>query len=153
MTNANTNNLDIETKLDRENKIELQNIATRLNIENRLNIDNRLNNYENKDTQYISKTLKEADIIKGIELDSSSCSANSTISDFLNLNIIRGGSKMFKGGGCGCSGMSGGCLTCKKGVKNITLIYKTFHVIIPDLYSKYNKDVSMKGIAKKVKKV
>ena len=144
MTNANTN-LDIEAKLDREAKIEIQNIATRLNIENRLNIDNRLNDY--KDTEYTGP----ADIIKGIEIDSSSCSANSTIADILNLNIIRGGSKMFNGGGCGCSGMSGGCLTCKKGVKNITLIYKTFHVIIPDLYSKYKKDASMKGISKKAK--
>lgn len=148
MTNANTNNnLDIEAKLAREAEIEIQNIATRSNIEDRLNIDNRLNDYN--DTEYTGP----ADIIKGIEIDSSSCSANPSIADILNLNIIRGGSKMFNGGGCGCSGMSGGCLTCKKGVKNITLIYKTFHVIIPDLYSKYKKDASMKGIAKKVKKV
>ena len=124
-------------------------IKTKLDIDTKLAIDNRLNDY--KDTEYTGP----ADIIKGIEIDSSSCSANSTIADILNLNTIRGGSKnkMINGGGCGCSGMSGGCFTCKKGVKNITLIYKTVHVIIPELYSKYNKDASMKGISKKAKKV
>ena len=123
-------------------------IKTKLDIDTKLAIDNRLNDYNN-DTEYTGP----ANIIKGIEIDSSSCSANSTIADILNLNTIRGGSKMINGGGCGCSGMSGGCFTCKKGVKNITLIYKTVHVIIPELYSKYNKDASMKGISKKVKNV
>ena len=121
-----------------------------------LDINNRLNDYNTQDsldyTKFISKEIVP-DIIKEKESDISSCTENSSIADILNLNTIRGGSKMIKGGGCGCSGMSGGCLTCKKGVKNITLIYKTVHVIIPELYSKYNKEASMKGISKKAKKV
>ena len=121
----------------------------------KLDINNRLNDYNTQDsldyTKFISKAVVP-DIIKEKELDFSSCSVNSSIADILNLNTIRGGSKMINGGGCGCSGMSGGCFTCKKGVKNITLIYKTVHVIIPELYSKYNKDASMKGISKKAKK-
>ena len=122
-------------------------IKTKLDIDTKLAIDNRLNDYNN-DTEY-----KGPDIIKEKESDLSSCTENSSIADILNLNTIRGGSKMINGGGCGCSGMSGGCFTCTKGVKNITLIYKTVHVIIPELYSKYNKDASMKGISKKVKNV
>lgn len=39
---------------------------------------------------------------------------------------------------------TGGCFTCKKGVKNITHIYSTVHIIIPTLYSKYKKGISMK---------
>ena len=137
---------------------------TNTNDNTKLDIDNRL--YEYEDTPYINKTLQNADIIKGIydtkpeapvddkydEINSQNCSANSTIVDILNLNTIRGGSKMINGGGCGCAGMSGGCLSCKKGVKNIMVIYKTVHVIIPELYSKYKKDADMKGITKKVKK-
>ena len=41
---------------------------------------------------------------------------------------------------------TGGCFTCKKGVKNITHIYSTVHIIIPTLYSKYKKGISMKVI-------
>jgi hypothetical protein len=40
--------------------------------------------------------------------------------------------------------MTGGCFTCKKGIKNITHIYSTIHIIIPTLYSKYKKGVSLK---------
>jgi hypothetical protein len=133
----------------------ITNTDNELVVNPRTQVDNRLNEYNAQDsldyTKFISKELVP-DIIKEKELDSSSCSVNSTIADILNLNTIRGGSKMIKGGGCGCSGMSGGCFTCKKGVKNITLIYKTVHVIIPELYSKYNKEASMKGISKKAKK-
>jgi hypothetical protein len=39
---------------------------------------------------------------------------------------------------------TGGCFTCKKGIKNITHIYSTVHIIIPTLYSKYKKGISMK---------
>ena len=46
--------------------------------------------------------------------------------------------------------MTGGCFTCKKGIKNITHIYSTIHIIIPTLYSKYKKGVSLK-VAKPVK--
>jgi hypothetical protein len=42
--------------------------------------------------------------------------------------------------------MMGGCFTCKKGVKNITHIYSTIHIIIPTLYGKYKKGVSMKAV-------
>jgi len=45
---------------------------------------------------------------------------------------------------------NGGCFTCKKGIKNITHIYSTVHIIIPTLYSKYKKGISMKE--KKIKK-
>ena len=67
------------------------------------------------------------------------------------------------GGGCGC-GMkggssggkyTGGCFTCKKGVKNITLIYSGIHIIIPKLYSKYHaaKAAKTAKAAKKAKAV
>jgi hypothetical protein len=126
---------------------ELDNIRARADIRlNEYNIQDTLDN-----TKFINKTAVP-DIIKEKEGDLSSCSNNSTIADILNLNTIRGGSKMINGGGCGCSGMSGGCFTCKKGAKNIMLIYKTVHVVIPELYSKYKKDAGMKGIAKKIKK-
>jgi hypothetical protein len=126
---------------------ELDNIRARADIRlNEYNIQDSLDN-----TKFINKTAVP-DIIKEKEGDLSSCSNNSTIADILNLNTIRGGSKMINGGGCGCSGMSGGCFTCKKGAKNIMLIYKTVHVVIPELYSKYKKDAGMKGIAKKIKK-
>jgi hypothetical protein len=46
--------------------------------------------------------------------------------------------------------MTGGCFTCKKGIKNITHIYSTIHIIIPTLYSKYKKGVSLK-VAKPMK--
>ena len=47
--------------------------------------------------------------------------------------------------------ITGGCFTCKKGVKNITHIYSTIHIIIPTLYTKYKKGISLKS-AKVVKK-
>jgi hypothetical protein len=75
-----------------------------------------------------------------VEYNSGVCTAgNITVADILNLSSIRGGCKM----SCGC-GMKGGCLTCKDGVKNITHIYKTVHIIIPELYSKYNSDLIKK---------
>ena len=46
--------------------------------------------------------------------------------------------------------ISGGCFKCKKGVKNIIHIYRSVHIIIPTLYSKYKKGISMKE--KKIKK-
>lgn len=46
--------------------------------------------------------------------------------------------------------MTGGCFTCKKGIKNITHIYSTIHIIIPTLYSKYKKGVNLK-VAKPAK--
>ena len=46
--------------------------------------------------------------------------------------------------------ISGGCFKCKKGVKNIIQIYRSVHIIIPTLYSKYKKEISMKE--KKIKK-
>jgi hypothetical protein len=42
--------------------------------------------------------------------------------------------------------MMGGCFNCKKGIKNITHIYSTIHIIIPTLYGKYKKGVSMKAV-------
>jgi hypothetical protein len=95
------------------------------------------------------------------------CSISAPV-NFLYLSTIRGGRKMSSeanganganganeatviggggcGGGCGCgmkggsggSEYTGGCFTCKKGVKNITLIYSGIHIIIPKLYSKYH---------------
>jgi len=50
------------------------------------------------------------------------------------------------GTGAGDPAMTGGCFTCKKGVKNITHIYSTIHIIIPTLYSKYKKGVSLKPV-------
>ncbi len=66
------------------------------------------------------------------------------------------------GGGCGCgmkggssSGSgeyTGGCFTCKKGVKNITLIYSGIHIIIPKLYSKYHSAKAAKATKTTIKK-
>lgn len=95
------------------------------------------------------------------------CSISAPV-NFLYLSTIRGGRKMSEanntsmsgggcGGGCGC-GMKGGsgsggkyyggCFTCKKGVKNITLIYSGIHIIIPKLYSKYQSANAIKKAAK-----
>ena len=88
-----------------------------------------------------------------IDKNALNCSVSAPV-NFLYLPTIRGGRKMnsmggevMNGGGCGC-GMNGGsrnnkeyvggCFTCKKGVKNITLIYRGIHIIIPKLYSKYH---------------
>ena len=95
------------------------------------------------------------------------CSVSAPV-NFLYLSTIRGGRKMngevIVGGGCGCGmkggggGMNGGCFTCKKGVKNITLIYSGIHIIIPKLYSKYHaaktaKTAKTASLAKKAKAV
>ena len=105
-----------------------------------------------------------------VDANSKNCEQSSHV-DFLYLSTIRGGRKMKRGGGCGCNmtggdndydddidnddldnenSMNGGCFTCKKGVKNITHIYSSVHIIIPTLYSKYKKGISMKD--KKIKK-
>ena len=96
-----------------------------------------------------------------IDKNALNCSISAPV-NFLYLSTIRGGRKMnsdasevnsmngevmngevMNGGGCGCGMnggniMNGGCFTCKKGVKNITLIYRGIHIIIPKLYSKYH---------------
>ena len=96
-----------------------------------------------------------------IDKNALNCSISAPV-NFLYLSTIRGGRKMnseseannmsgnvmnggnvMSGGGCGCgmnggNVMNGGCFTCKKGVKNITLIYSGIHIIIPKLYSKYH---------------
>ena len=121
-----------------------------------------------------------------IDNNALNCSVSAPV-NFLYLSTIRGGRKMnsdasevnsmngevmsgevMSGGGCGC-GMNGGsrnnkeyvggCFTCKKGVKNITLIYSGIHIIIPKLYSKYHaakaektaKTAKTASIAKKPK--
>jgi hypothetical protein len=100
------------------------------------------------------------------------CSISAPV-NFLYLSTIRGGRKMNSseiteessgggcgggsvsgggcGGGCGCGikgggscKYTGGCFTCKKGVKNITLIYSGIHIIIPKLYSKYHAEKTAK---------
>ena len=48
-------------------------------------------------------------------------------------------------GDAGNAAITGGCFTCKKGIKNITHIYSTIHIIIPTLYGKYKKGVSLKA--------
>ena len=48
-------------------------------------------------------------------------------------------------GDVGNAAITGGCFTCKKGIKNITHIYSTIHIIIPTLYGKYKKGVSLKA--------
>ena len=83
-----------------------------------------------------------------IDKNALNCSISAPV-NFLYLSTIRGGRKMnsdasgevmsgevMSGGGCGCgmnggNVMNGGCFTCKKGVKNITLIYSGIHIIIP----------------------
>jgi hypothetical protein len=61
-------------------------------------------------------------------------------------------------GGSGSSGndaYTGGCFTCPKGTKEISIIYGTIHVVIPSLYKKYKnakrKAKSVKPVAKKAK--
>ena len=101
-----------------------------------------------------------------IDANAINCTISTPV-NFLYLSTIRGGRKMNEdvnvtsGGGCGCGKMGGGgdgdgssgeyvggCFTCKKGVKNITHIYSSVHIIIPKLYSKYkNKEaVSLKSL-------
>jgi hypothetical protein len=91
------------------------------------------------------------------------CSISAPV-NFLYLSTIRGGRKMNGEvkeaivGGCGC-GMKGGgsnkylggCFTCKKGTKNIALIYSGIHIIIPKLYSKYHTENATKAV-KAIKK-
>ena len=55
-------------------------------------------------------------------------------------------------GDAGNAAITGGCFTCKKGIKNITHIYSTIHIIIPTLYGKYKKGVSLK-VPKAVKTI
>lgn len=124
-----------------------------------------------------------------IDKNALNCSISAPV-NFLYLSTIRGGRKMnndtngannmggevmsgevMSGGGCGCgmnggnvmkggNVMNGGCFTCKKGVKNITLIYSGIHIIIPKLYSKYHaakaakaaKTAKTASVAKKPKK-
>ena len=62
--------------------------------------------------------------------------------DYLYLSTIRGGSKMV--GNCGCD-MKGGCLSCKKGAKNLMHIYRVVHIIIPSLYIKYKQGKEKAG--------
>jgi hypothetical protein len=96
-----------------------------------------------------------------VDEKSQNCDAiNASPIDLLYSPIVRGGRKMV--GSCGCSSMTGGgssgssgsivggiggygnstgiiggCFSCKKGIKNITYIYSTIHIVIPQLYSKY----------------
>jgi hypothetical protein len=94
-----------------------------------------------------------------VDEKSQNCDAiNASSIDLLYSPIVRGGRKMV--GSCGCSSMTGGggdsgnivggiggygnstgiiggCFSCKKGIKNITYIYSTIHIVIPQLYSKY----------------
>ena len=104
------------------------------------------------------------------DTNSLNCTTSSAV-NFLYLSTIRGGRKMNGGCGCGMKGgmsesgdmsgdmsggmgesseYSGGCFTCKKGVKKITHIYSTIHIIIPKLYNKYNNE-RVKKAAKTMK--
>jgi hypothetical protein len=120
------------------------------------NIDTTTRDYEQQDKEpnigsnedLIKTTYNSREVLDvsdtHVEYNSGVCTAgNITVADILNLSSIRGGCKM----SCSC-GMKGGCLTCKDGVKNITHIYKTVHIIIPELYSKYNSDIIKKKPAK-----
>jgi hypothetical protein len=59
--------------------------------------------------------------------------------------------------GDGSDAYTGGCFTCPKGTKKISIIYGTIHVVIPSLYKKYknakNAKRNAKPVAKKAKKV
>ena len=126
------------------------------------NTDISKRNYEQRDgevnigqTENMIRSIYDTGRVVNVNDDhvgynSGVCSAgiDVTVANILNLYSIRGGCKM----SCGC-GMKGGCFTCKDGVKNITHIYKTVHIIIPELYGKYNSDLNIKKKSKKVKKV
>ena len=133
-----------------------------INVNNTYNIDIPKRDYEQREgdanisriEDLIKTTYNSREVLNisdnHVEYNSGVCTTgNITVADILNLSSIRGGGKM----SCGC-GMTGGCFTCKKGIKNITHIYKTVNIIIPELYSKYNSGVikkkSIKG--KKSKK-
>jgi len=114
-----------------------------------------------------------------VDANAQNCSTSSAV-NFLYLPTIRGGRKMngvssvssengeaFIGGcGCGMKGGSGsssdgsssnaytgGCFTCPKGTKKISIIYGTIHVVIPSLYKKYKRNAkkSVNPVAKKTK--
>ena len=101
------------------------------------------------------RKMSEANNMSGEVMSGGGCGCG------MNGEVMNG--EVMSGGGCGCgikggkvmSGevMSGGCFTCKKGVKNITLIYSGIHIIIPKLYSKYHaaKAAKAASIAKKPK--
>jgi len=105
-----------------------------------------------------------------VDANAQNCSTSSAV-NFLYLPTIRGGRKMNGSsgndgeafiGGCGCgmkggSGSSdgsdaytGGCFTCPKGTKKISIIYGTIHVVIPSLYKKYKN--AKKPVVKKAKR-
>jgi hypothetical protein len=105
-----------------------------------------------------------------VDANAQNCTTSSAV-NFLYLPTIRGGRKMngssgndgeaFIGGcGCGMKGGSsgndaytGGCFTCPKGTKKISIIYGTIHVVIPSLYKKYKNAKSAKPVAKKAKTI
>ncbi len=108
-----------------------------------------------------------------VDEKSQNCDAiNASSIDLLYSPIVRGGRKMV--GSCGCSSMTGGdgssivggiggygnstgiiggCLSCKKGIKNITYIYSTIHIVIPQLYSKYKANRPSSPVIAKAAKV
>jgi hypothetical protein len=105
-----------------------------------------------------------------VDEKSQNCDAiNASPIDLLYSPIVRGGRKMV--GSCGCSSMTGGgsivggiggygnstgiiggCFSCKKGIKNITYIYSTIHIVIPQLYSKYKANRASSPVVAKIAK-
>jgi hypothetical protein len=102
-----------------------------------------------------------------VDEKSQNCDAiNASSIDLLYSPIVRGGRKMV--GSCGCSSMTGGggdsggivggtgiiggCFSCKKGIKNITYIYSTIHIVIPQLYSKYKANRPSSPVVAKIAK-
>jgi hypothetical protein len=92
----------------------------------------------------------------GVGVDDSSNSGNSDAKEYANkyndqyYDSDHGDNNNTIGeagetGDVGNVAITGGCFTCKKGIKNITHIYSTIHIIIPTLYGKYKKGVSLKA--------
>ena len=108
-----------------------------------------------------------------VDANAQNCTTSSAV-NFLYLPTIRGGRKMNGSsgnggsgeafiGGCGCGmkggngssgndAYTGGCFTCPKGTKKISIIYGTIHVVIPSLYKKYKNAKNAKRKAKPVAK-
>jgi hypothetical protein len=103
-----------------------------------------------------------------VDANAQNCSTSSAV-NFLYLPTIRGGRKMNGSsgndgeafiGGCGCGmkggndgndAYTGGCFTCPKGTKEISIIYGTIHVVIPSLYKKYKNAKNAKSAKRKAK--
>jgi len=107
--------------------------------------------YNERVTQRLSQDTDNSIINSILNIDSvdaiSSITNNCNVGSYDSINYLyafnRGGSssmkKEVKNIRCDCKKnvSKGGCMTCPKGVENINVYFKTFHIIIPRLHKNY----------------